>query len=77
VLGRAQDSVGVARAAAAADPRLVAAFQDSFLAGMSTACVVVGLLCLTGAVAAAFLLPGRIPVPVEIEAEPADAPVAA
>jgi hypothetical protein len=44
---------------------------------MSTACVVVGLLCLTGAVAAAFLLPGRIPVPVEIEAEPADAPVAA
>jgi EmrB/QacA subfamily drug resistance transporter len=77
VLGRAQDSVGVAQAVAARDPRLVAAFQDSFLAGMSTACVVVGLLCLAGAAAAAFLLPGRIAVPVEIDGEPALAPVAA
>ena len=66
VLGRAQDSVGVAQAVAAQDPRLVTAFHDSFLAGMSTACTVVGLLCLVGAVAAAFLLPGRIVGPVEI-----------
>jgi hypothetical protein len=73
VLGTAQDSVGVAQAVAARDPRLLAAFHDSFLAGMSTACIVVGLLCLAGAVAAAFLLPGRIPVPVEIEAEPVEA----
>ena len=43
---------------------------------MSTACVVVGLLCLAGAVAAAFLLPGRIPAPVEIEAEADGEPVA-
>jgi hypothetical protein len=75
VLGTAQDSVGVAQAVAARDPRLVAAFHDSFLAGMSTACIVVGLLCLAGAVFAAFLLPGRIRVPVEVEAEVA--PVAA
>jgi hypothetical protein len=31
------------------------------MSAMSTACVVVGLLCLAGAVAAAFLLPGRLP----------------
>jgi len=76
LLGRAQDSVGVAQAAAVQDPRLVTAFHDSFLAGMSTACTVVGLLCLAGAVGAAFLLPGRIVAPVEIEAEPVEAPVA-
>jgi hypothetical protein len=53
------------------DPRLVAAFQDSFLAGLSTACVVVGLLCLAGAVAAAFLLPGRLdPHVTPVEAAP-------
>ena len=33
LLGRAQDSVGVAQAAAVRDPRLVTAFHDSFLAG--------------------------------------------
>ena len=68
--------MGIAGAVAARDPRLVTAFHDSFLAGMSTACTVVGLLCLVGAVGAAFLLPGRIVAPVEIEAEPAGAPVA-
>ncbi|HET7430798.1 MAG TPA: MFS transporter [Nocardioides sp.] len=73
LLTRAQDSVGVAQAATARDPRLLPAFHDSFLAAMSTACVVVGLLCLAGAVAAAFLLPGRLPVPAAedtTEAEP-------
>ncbi len=69
VLGRAQDSVGVAQAAAVQDPRLVTAFHDSFLAGMSTACVVVGLLCLAGAVAAAVLLPGRIRRRCDVEPE--------
>ena len=77
LLGRAQDSVGAAQVVAARDPRLVTAFHDSFLAGMSTACVVVGVLCLAGAVAAAFLLPGRIPVQVETAGEPASEPVAA
>ncbi|HEX4471847.1 MAG TPA: MFS transporter [Nocardioides sp.] len=73
VVTRAQDSVGVAQVVAGRDPRLVAAFQDSFLAGLSTACVVVGLLCLAGAVAAAFLLPGRLAphvTPVEADPEP-------
>jgi MFS family permease len=76
VVVRAQDSVGVAQVAAGRDPRLVAAFQDSFLAGLSTACIVVGLICLAGAVAAAFLLPGRLPASVEPEAVDAE-PVAA
>jgi EmrB/QacA subfamily drug resistance transporter len=72
-VGRAQDSVGVAQAVAGSDPRLVVAFQDSFLAGLQTATIVIGLLCLAGAVAAAFLLPGRVPAPaepVEAESEP-------
>jgi EmrB/QacA subfamily drug resistance transporter len=65
LLTRAQDSVGVAQVVATRDPRLLPAFHDSFLAAMSTACVVVGLLCLAGAVAAAVLLPGRLPAPAE------------
>jgi EmrB/QacA subfamily drug resistance transporter len=77
LLGGAKDSVGVARSVAAGDPRLLAAFHDSFLAGLSTACIVVGLLCLAAAVAAAFLLPGRVPSPVEDDDEPALEPVAA
>ena len=77
LLGRAQDSVGVAQAATAQDPRLLSAFHDSFMAAMSTACVMVGLLCLVGAVGAALLLPGRIPAQVEIEDEPVAAPAAA
>jgi hypothetical protein len=69
VLAKAQDSVGVAQAVTTQDPRLVSAFHDSFLAAMSTACVVVGLLCLAGAIASAVLLPGRLPAPAE-ESEP-------
>lgn len=75
LLARAQDSVGVAQVVAGRDPRLVTAFQDSFLSGMSTACVVVGLLCLAGAVAAGLALPGRLPAPLETDREPV--PVAA
>jgi len=69
VVGRAQDSVGVAQVVAGHDPRLLSAFHDSFMSAMSAACVVVGLLCLAAAVAAAFLLPGRLPAPVEPVAE--------
>jgi hypothetical protein len=75
-LGKAQDSVGVAQALAGQDPRLVSAFHDSFMSAMSTACVVVGLLCLAGAVAAAYLLPGRLPAPAEPDAEAEFEPVA-
>ena len=70
------------RLVAAADPQLSPAFHDSFLAAMSTACVSVGLLCLAGALAAAVLLPGRLPEQVVFtdlevaEAEPADSAVA-
>jgi hypothetical protein len=35
------------------------------MSGLATATVVVGLLCLAGAVAAAFLLPGRLTAPAE------------
>ncbi len=66
----------MAQAVSAQDPRLLPAFHDSFMAAMATSCVVVGLLCLAGAVAAAFLLPGRLPVHVEVT-EPGTAPVAA
>ncbi len=69
VVTKAQDSVGVAQAVAGRDPHLVAAFQDSFMAAMQTACIVVGLLCLVGAVAAAILLPGRLPSPTETAVE--------
>jgi EmrB/QacA subfamily drug resistance transporter len=77
VVARARDSVGVAQTVSAHDPRLVSAFQDSFLAGLSTACVVVGLLCLAGAVAAAFLLPGRLAAPSPEESADRSEPVAA
>lgn len=65
LVARAQDSVGVAAVAASRDPRLLSAFHDSFMSAMATACIVVGLLCMAGAVAAAFLLPGRLPAPAE------------
>src|SRR3954451_13712671 len=65
LLTRAQDSVGLAQVAAVRDPGLVPAFHDSFLAAMSTACVLIGVLCLVGALAAAVLLPGRLPAPAE------------
>ena len=45
-------------------PQLRAALQDAFMAGLRTSSLVIGLLCLAGAVAAAFALPGRLPRPV-------------
>ena len=69
-LAQAQDSVGVAGVLATRNPALVDAFHAAFLDGFSTACIVVGSLCLVGAVAAAVLLPGRLPAPVAVEPEP-------
>ncbi len=60
VLARAQDSVGAARSVSVGSPQLTAALQDAFLAGLSTSCIVIGLLCLVGAVAAYLTLPGRL-----------------
>jgi EmrB/QacA subfamily drug resistance transporter len=59
VLAKAQDSVGAAERVSAGSPRLTAALQDAFLAGLSTSCVAIGVLLLAGAVAAYLTLPGR------------------
>jgi EmrB/QacA subfamily drug resistance transporter len=58
-LAQAQDSVGAALAISGSDPRLGTALQDAFLAAFSASCVVVGLICLAGAVGALVWLPGR------------------
>ena len=47
--------------------------HQAFLSGLATSSVVIGLLCLAGAVVAAFALPGRVshpPVQVERAAVP-------
>ena len=59
-LHQAQDSVGRAQAIGTRAPALASAMQDAFMAGLHTSCVVIGLLCITGAVAAALALPGRL-----------------
>lgn len=76
-LGAAQDSVGVARAIGAGSAELTSAMQDAFMAGLHTSSVMIGVLCLTGAVAASLALPGRLPRPTvgEPQPEPIPAPV--
>jgi EmrB/QacA subfamily drug resistance transporter len=59
-LAQAQDSVGAALAIGGGNPRLVAALQDAFMSGLSTSAMVIGLLCLVGAVGALVWLPGRV-----------------
>ena len=68
MLAQSQDSVGVALHVAAGNPRLGSALQDAFMAGFSTACVVVGVICLLGALGAVVFLPGR-----EVQAPSEDA----
>jgi hypothetical protein len=70
-LGQAQDSVGVAHAIASSRPALTSAVNDAFLAGLQTSCVVIGVLCLVGAVASFFALPGRVRPVVTAEPVPA------
>jgi EmrB/QacA subfamily drug resistance transporter len=81
VLAQAKDSVGAALQVAGGDPRLGRALQAAFMDGFSTSCLVVGVVCLVGAVGALIWLPGRevAPVlPVDSAAEVAGrAPVAA
>jgi EmrB/QacA subfamily drug resistance transporter len=60
VLAQAQDSVRAAQTVGAGSAQLTAAMQDAFLAGLSTSCIAIGLLCLAGAVAALVALPGRV-----------------
>jgi predicted MFS family arabinose efflux permease len=69
-LAQAQDSVGAALAVSGGDPRLVVAMQDAFMSGLSVSCMVIGTLCLLGAVGALRFLPGRVPTEPQSE-EPA------
>jgi hypothetical protein len=58
-LAQAKDSVAVAARLSAGDPTLLTATQDSFLAGLHAACLLVAGVCLVGALVAAVALPGR------------------
>ncbi len=60
---RALESVGYADAVAARVPTIVNAVDAAFLDGLAFGCVVVGILCIAGAVAALASLPGRSFVP--------------
>jgi len=71
-LSQAQDSVGAALAIGGRDPRLVDALQDAFMSGLSISCMVIGTLCLLGALGALAWLPGRIRPVAEVEACPAE-----
>jgi EmrB/QacA subfamily drug resistance transporter len=74
----AQDSVGVAQAIGSRTPDLASAMQDAFMAGLHTSSLVIGLLCLAGAVGAALALPGRLRPAVEPDVvEDADQPASA
>ena len=72
---QAKDSVAVAMGVGGTDPALLTAAQDSFMAGLHAACLLVAGVCFVGALVAVFALPGRNFVPratVEEEArEPA------
>ena len=50
--------MGAALAMAGRDPRLVPALQDAFMSGLSASCMVIGTLCLLGALGALVFLPG-------------------
>jgi hypothetical protein len=68
-LAQAQDSVGAAQSMAGSAPDLVSAMQDAFMAGLHTSSLVVGVLCLVGAVVAVVALPGRV-TPADAEVDP-------
>ncbi len=68
-LAQAKDSVGAATAMAT-NAQLTSAFQDSFMAGLHAACLVIGIVCWVGALGSAIFLPGRIrPIADEATAE--------
>ena len=58
-LDAAAESVAVADALAVADPRLLEGVNDAFLLGLHTGCLVIGTMCLLGAVFSLVALPGR------------------
>jgi EmrB/QacA subfamily drug resistance transporter len=72
-LAQAEESVGYADALAAQMPGLSAAVDDAFMAGLSSACLMIGLLCIAGALFSLVALPGNSFVPPhERERETAD-----
>src|SRR6185436_7274700 len=60
---QARDSVAVAMGIGHTDPALLGAAQDSFLAGLHAACLLVAGICFIGALVAVVALPGRRFVP--------------
>ena len=58
-LDEAAGSVGFTDALAARSPEVTAAMNDAFLDGLSAGCVVIGLLCLVGALVSLLALPGE------------------
>jgi EmrB/QacA subfamily drug resistance transporter len=58
-LRAAEESVGVADAIGAQVPGVTAAVEDAFMSGLGTASLVIGLLCLAGALFSAVALPGN------------------
>jgi EmrB/QacA subfamily drug resistance transporter len=72
-LHAAEESVGAADAIGGQVAGVTAAMQDAFMAGLGTASLMIGLLCLAGAVFAALFLPGNGFVP-PADREDADPP---
>jgi EmrB/QacA subfamily drug resistance transporter len=62
-LHAAEESVGVADAIGGQVAGVTAAMEDAFMTGLGTASLMIGLLCLAGAVFAAVALPGNRFVP--------------
>jgi EmrB/QacA subfamily drug resistance transporter len=62
-LAAAEESVGVADGIGAQVPAVAAAMQDAFMVGLGAATLMIGLLCLAGALFAARYLPGNNFVP--------------
>lgn len=58
-LEAAKESVGVADGIGASVPDVRAAMESAFMDGLSAGCLVIGSLCLIGAVGALLALPGR------------------
>lgn len=56
----AEESVGYADGLAQAVPGVQSAFENAFMSGLGTSCLVIGLLCLAGAALSAATLPGRV-----------------
>ncbi|MBJ7358156.1 DHA2 family efflux MFS transporter permease subunit [Nocardioides sp.] len=78
-LAAAEESVGVADAIGAQVAGVATAMEDAFMAGLGTASLVVGLLCLAGGLFSAVALPGNRFVPPadrETQAAPQPEPVA-